>query len=565
MRTHDVCAFRGVLTVLAACSLLACTGQIDQPDVPGQPTAAGGAGKAPAPAAAGGAMIAPAAPGTAQACTQPQAPVLRGQLLSRSQYNNTVADLLRVNGDFSRRFAGGVEGALDELGVELRANAAGEITSLALKTFAQWSPCDPVKVGDAACSRTLIDHLALRAFRRPLIEIERTQMATLFAAGLKDKDFITGVEWLLTGLLQSPDFLYRFTRPTPGEKPGQVVALDEYQLASRLAFFVWDGAPDDMLLAAAAAKGLTDVTLSQAHLDRMVRDPRFARGLKNFYDSWLGLNGFDEVARDAKGFTTDIVAALRTSLLMSATTVHTAANAKLDDLFSGKAFPMNAALRSFYGVAVAPVGTVGFAPTELPNQSRRGLLNHPALLTLLARPSGSDPIARGLFVRHKLLCQDFQVPMGLDIPPLPPLKATLSTRDRLVEHSRSPTCAACHGLIDPPGFALEGFDQVGRERTMEAGKPVDSSGTMTNGGELDGAFANGDQLLQRIPGNQLVRACFARHYLEHAVERAISDDDRCPLEQLQKGFAATGDLQSLVPAIARSDGFRFRRTEGVAP
>lgn len=560
-------AFRTVLTLTSLMG--GCIGQIgaapdEKPTADVADEARGGAGGGPRTTPGDGTIdTGPKLPNTPMAtpptCGGQRAPVLRALLLSPSQYNNTVLDLLQVGGDFSKSFGGGVDGPPDELGVEYRAIAAAEVARAAVRTLAQWSPCDPVKTGEAACGKQLREQLGARAFRRPLSEAEKTQLGTLFSAGLKEKDFATGVEWLLTGILQAPDFLYRMSRPARAEKAGQILALDDYELASRLAFFLWDGAPDDGLLAAAAARELTDANRSAAHLERMLQDPRFTRGMQAFYTRWLGLHNFGEVARDSKTFTSEVVTSLRSSLLMSAMAVQAGPNANLDALFSGQSYPLNGPLRRFYSL---PAGGEGFAPVEFPG--RRGLLTHPALMTLLARPSATNPISRGIFIRRNLLCQEFDVPPGLDIPPLPAAKVDVSTRERLAAHSSNPTCAGCHAMIDPPGFALEGFDQVGKARTMDGGKPVDTSGMMTNAGELDGFFATGDDLLKRLPSSQMVRSCFARRYLEHALERAVSEDDRCASDGLQTAFAASGDLTALLPAIARSDSFRFRQTEGVA-
>lgn len=532
----------------------ACLGSIGSSDAPGDTggppaTTPGGTPTetGPNPAAAGA------------RCANPQAPALHARLLTPSQYDNTLQDLFRVTGSFAKNFGGGVDAQLDDVAVELRANAASTAAQAAVQALAQWSPCDPVKMGDAPCGQRLIDVIGPRLYRRPLRDADRTQLLTLFKAGLAEKDFATGVEWLLTGALQAPDFLYQVVRPAADERAGQVRALDPYELASRLAFFLWDSAPDDALLAAAGAGDLADAGKLQAQLDRLQRDPRAARGVKAFHARWLGATGFGEVARDDKAFTTDVVNSLQTSLLENAAQVHAATNANLDLLFSGQGYLMDATLRKFYGL---PAAGAGFQPADFPGEQRRGLLTHPAFLTLLARPDASNPISRGLFVRRKLLCQDLQIPQGLDVPPLPPAKAGASTRDRLTAHARVPACAGCHDLIDAPGFALEGFDQVGRARAMDGGKPVDTSGNMTNAGELEGAFARGDELLQRIPGSKTVRACFMRRFFEYALERDAADADQCALGKLESAFTTTGDLRALARGVATSDPFRLRASEG---
>ncbi|HXI56918.1 MAG TPA: DUF1588 domain-containing protein, partial [Polyangia bacterium] len=402
-----------------------------------------------------------------------------------------------------------------------------------------------------------------RAFRRPLATDDRTQMKALFDAGIKEKDFATGVEWFLTGLLQSPDFLYLFARPASGEKPGQVVPIEAHDMASRLAYFVWDSTPDDMLMAAADAGQLTDAPRLRAQLTRMIGDQRFLRGVSSFYARWLHLDGFAEVARDDKAFTGDVVSGLSTSLLMTATQIYTAAAPNLSDLFSGQTYPMNAALRTFYG---RPGSGDGFAPVVMDGEKRHGILTHPGLMASMARPDSSNPIARGLFVLGTVLCQDVPAPpSGRVIPPLPPVMPGLSTRDRLDQHTSDPFCKGCHDVIDPPGFALENYDQVGRFRTVDSGKPVDTSGKLAAAGDVAGAFTDGESLLARIAASHDARSCFARQYVQFALSRSALPADQCSIDTLGKAFAGSGDLKQLVAAVATSDAFRLRLTEGVAP
>jgi hypothetical protein len=123
-------------------------------------------------------------------------------------------------------------------------------------------------------------------------------------------------------------------------------------------------------------------------------------------------------------------------------------------------------------------------------------------------------------------------------------------------------CASCHNLIDPPGFALENFDQVGRHRTADSGKPTDTSGTMSSAGDLNGDFATGTDLLSRIAQSQDVKGCFAQKYFEYAVSRLVANEDACSVDGLKKSFLPSGDLLALVVSIANTDSFRFRLSEG---
>jgi hypothetical protein len=496
-------------------------------------------------------------------CQSPQAAALDARLLSPSQYDNTVEDILQVTGDPAQGFTGVGFAQLDDAAVEQRADAAAAVAREAAATLPAWAPCAPPATDTITCEQLLIDRIGTRVYRRPLTDDDRAQMTALFDAGVKEKDFTTGVEWLLTGLLEAPDFLYLLARPSPDETPGDVVPIEAHDLASRLAYFVWDSTPDDALMAAADADQLNDEPTLDAEVARMIADPRFSRGLTSFYSGWLHLDDFREVARDDPGFTAAVARSLSTSLLLSATQVYASPAPTLGDLLSGETYPLDATLRAFYGRA----GTGdGFTPVLMDGEHRHGIFTHPGLLALLSRPDASNPIARGLFVLGSGLCQDVPAPpAGVAIPPLPPLAAGLSTRGRLEGHAQNATCKACHDLIDPPGFAFESFDSVGRFRSTDGGKPVDTSGTLLTSTDVAGPFADGDELLTKLAGSRDVRVCFARQYLQHALSRAVAAPDGCSLTRLGTMFAASGDLKQIVAAIATSDAFRLRLAEGIGP
>ncbi|HVR60549.1 MAG TPA: DUF1588 domain-containing protein, partial [Polyangia bacterium] len=489
-------ALADALAVLLVAALPACTGAIGASGSSSRPTTGTPGGAGSDGTGAGDGARTGAGAGAPVSCQQPQAATLDARLLSPSQYDNTVRDLLQVVGDPAKGFAGSGFAQLDDAAVEQRANAATAIAQQAAATLSAWSPCAPPAADATACEQQLIDRIGGRAFRRPLTADDRAQMKALFDAGIKEKDFATGVEWFLTGLLQAPDFLYLFAKPAPSERPGQVVPIEAHDMASRLAYFVWDSPPDDALLAAADAGQLSQADQIRAQVARLMADPRSLRGASSFYSSWLHLEGFSELARDDAGFTGDVVTALATSLLLTATNVYSSAAPSLGDLFSGQTYPMNATLRAFYG---RPGMGDDFAPVVMDGEKRHGIITHPGLMARLSRPEASNPIARGLFILGTLLCQEVPAPpSGIMIPPLPPVMAGLSTRDRLSQHVSVALCKGCHDVIDPPGFALENFDQVGRFRTVDSGRPVDTSGKLLIGGDVAGDFADGEALLDKI-------------------------------------------------------------------
>jgi hypothetical protein len=501
-------------------------------------------------------------------CTAPSAAPAHVRLLTPSQVDHALDDLFQVTGAFASdpqngfgNTANAVFKTLDVTEVKARADVAARAAQQAAAGLAKWSPCTPPAGGDAsACEQQIIDKIGERAYRRPLGSDERAQMKALFDAGIKEKDFVTGVEWFLAGVLQSPDFLYQIVKPVPGEIPGQVQPLGAHEYASRLAFFLWDGPPDDALIA--GAEELLDPSMREAQLTRIMADPKFKRGVERFYGHWFHIEAFDTVARNAAGFDFSVVQALSTSLMMSATELYAGPSPNISSLLSGETFYMNDVLRKFYGVSGS---STGFTLTALPGQKRHGVLTHPGLMAALARPGQSFPISRGLFVLRKLFCIEVPLPpQGLEIPLLEPVKDGLSSRAQLEAHTENQICAGCHNLIDPPGFALENFDEVGRYRTMDHGVAVDSSGTIEVESDIDGAFASGEELLAKLATSVDVRSCFASHYLNFALSRTETEaGDKCSATQLGRTFAASGDLKQLAQAVAQSDSFTLRQAEGV--
>jgi hypothetical protein len=257
---------------------------------------------------------------------------------------------------------------------------------------------------------------------------------------------------------------------------------------------------------------------------------------------------------------------------MGATQLYTTASPSVSSLFTGDTYYMNKTLQDYYQVGGA--GTTAFTPTPMPGQHRSGLLTHPGFLAVNARPGVTAPINRGFFVLANIMCLQLQMPVGLQFPQLPegPTQG-LTTREVIANMHVKPQCAGCHDMIDPPGFALEGFDQLGKVRMTDNGKPVDTSGTIVNSGggtalmstDLDGPFATGDEFLQRLAQSRTVRACFAKQFLEHAVSgqvsTAVAPEDQGSVACLSQKFAQSGDLVGLLGLVASSDTFLLRKAE----
>ena len=498
-------------------------------------------------------------PPPSSACTPAAAP-WRSALLTREQYINAAGDLLGLDVRALVGFAdvGGRKAepgvSLTALAVEERQKTAETIAQVAAAPASLGRLCDPVQRGEDACATALIEGLGQRAFRRPLDAGTRAGLRALYDAGREAGGFAGGVEWLVAGLLQSPDFLYQLA-PRPAGTAGAVAALDDHALASRLSFFLWNSPPDEPLLAAAAGGVLRTPDGLAAEVRRLLADPRAARMREDYYRSWLRLDELGRVARDAGTFSA-VAGTLGPSLLAGIHHLYQSAPT-IDGLFGDSTLYVDATLAKTYGMVAS--GTK-LQPVAAPPEQRRGILTHPALLAVLAKADTSDPIARGVFIQEQVLCQSLPDPLP-NIPDLPPLRPGLSTRQRLEQHRADPACASCHQVIDPMGLALENYDSIGRYRTTDQGVPVDSSVEVTQDLDLRGKYAGGMDLMARMAGSPTVRDCLAQRSFEYAVGRDADAAERCELDGLRARFRDRGDLVDLLAAIAGTGTFRSQRVE----
>lgn len=552
-------SFRPSLLAGLALALASCVGSIGA----GAPTPPPSGGNTPVAQPGGGTTTKPTpGPGGPAACGA--GTVWRTTLLTRGQYINTVSDLLGFDvskqvtfaDTGSRKFRAGVYATA--LQTEERLDTAEAIAAAATTptNLAHVLGCDPTGASEAACTGQFLDRFVLRAFRRPPDAAARADLRQLYDAGYAAGGAATGIEWAISGALQSVEFLYHLA-PTPvSAGAGAVVPLDAFALAERLAYFLWDSAPDDELLGAAMDGQLANAAAVEGQVKRMIAHPRAARMRENFYRSWLELDNLGSLTRNDPAFTPAFAAALTSSLLAEVHAIYQNGG-QSETLFGDSNLFVDGTLAAVYG----GTGGATLAPAAYDPKQRHGLLTHPALMTLFADADASDPIRRGKFVATRLFCQDMPQPAD-DIPMLPPLRQGLSTRQRLEQHRAAPACAACHALFDPLGLAFESYDFLGRYRTQDHGVAVDTSGTVTAPvADVAGPFADGMELVGRIAKSGAVRGCLARQWFEYAVSGDEVPAESCALDAVTTRFAQNADLNDLLVAIAASPSFRNRLVE----
>ena len=495
--------------------------------------------------------------------------------LSAWEYDNTIQDLLGDHGHPSAGFpqegGSGFDNNADVSAVTwLMAQkymlAAEEVAGRAVQDLGALLPCDPAAEGldEGACLEQWVDGFGLRAWRRPLTPEERGEMLALFTEARATEPLPEAVSLVLQAFLQSPHFLYRVelgVPGVPGEQGTAAVRLDDYEMASRLSYFLWGSMPDDELLDTAAAGGLATPEDIEVQARRMLDDPKARRMVEHFHEQWLGTIRLASLDKDVTEFP-EWSSAINAKQVQEAAAfvdhVFFEGEGTLRELLTAPYTFVDAELAELYGLP-APGGT-GLVRTEAAGgMELSGILSLGGVLSAYSKANMTDPIKRGIFVREHLLCQ-IPPPPPDDVPLLPPvLDDDSTTREQFEQHRADPACAACHTLFDPIGFGFEGYDAIGRWRTTENGFPIDASGEVTamdDGGTFDGV----QELGQMLAGSDDVAECVTRQWFRFAYGRTESAElDTCNMDTLTATFAESGhDLRELLVALTQTDAFLFR-------
>jgi hypothetical protein len=423
--------------------------------------------------------------------------------------------------------------------------------------------CDVVDATDP-CVTAFLTRFGRRAWRRPLTDEELGAYAGLAAAlGQRFQEPWYGVELMVAALLESPNFLYRVEVGEPAPEAPERRRFTGYEMAARLAYFIWNEPPDDALLDAAAAGALDTAEGVAAAARGMVADPRARPALIRFFDEHLKLDRLLAVSKDPALFpqlTDTLTRSMRTEVHKLIEAVAFEGDQDLRRLFTTRETFVNGELARLYNLPA--VEGEGFVAAEHPAAGpRAGVLSTAAFATLNAHNTVTSPTLRGRYVRQSVLCQDIPPPppgVTTELPEPDPNQGPETLRQRLERlHLGNTTCAGCHNLMDPIGFAFENFDPVGAYRTTENGLPIDPRGA------LDGApFAGARSLSELLAENPRVADCLARMAYRYASGHLETRGETRVLKQLAEVFRANGfKLSELVVALVSSDGFRYAAGE----
>ncbi|HYP74759.1 MAG TPA: DUF1592 domain-containing protein [Polyangiaceae bacterium] len=492
-------------------------------------------------------------------------------LLTRTQYDATISDLLGDDSQPSLSFPAEnqVSGYSNNTEVHIAnpllveqfmgaaEGIAGRAVAAHLDTLA---PCAGTGTPErAACGANFVSNFGKRAFRRPLTSDEALSFNTLFSGLNATRSYSTAVELTMQAILQSPQFLYRVDSERAPTPETGAVALDSYQLASRLSYFLTNSMPDAQLLAAADANALSSTAEIETQARRLLETKRARDMVRDFNQQWLQLDQLSGLARNPPDGTTDVKgigADYRESLQRFLDQAFWERGDLRSLLLSPVTF-VNARLAGVLGVA-SPA-TDFASVTDAPG--RFGLLSQPGLMAMLAHSDQSGPVQRGVFVRQRILCLDVPPPPA-NFNPIPPdPDPSLTTRERFAVHTASSACSGCHKLIDGTGFGFENYDQLGRYRTEENGLPVDASGEMLLTGEraVDGEYSGVAELSNRLAVSPRVERCLATNWYRYAMGRVETEADGCSLREVQQKFSASGgQFKELLVAVVLTDAFRYR-------
>jgi hypothetical protein len=493
---------------------------------------------------------APPEPPSAPSC-EPVGPAPLRRL-SRAEYDATVRDLLGDVSRPARTFPPDEESqgfdnyaltqSVSPLLAERYLSAAESLAAAADLTII--SPCDPLaaSASEEVCVQRFLAGFGRRAFRRPLTAAETGRLAAIFSEVRLESDYPEALRAVLTVILQAPQFLYRF----------ESVPLTDFELASRLSYFLWGSQPDEALLDAAQTGSLD--TLAQAR--RMLADSRARSVVQRFHLQWLGIAHLEEKSKDPVAFADfpELAPQLQEETARFTEWTVFDGNADARRLFNGHTTFLNARLAQLYGFE--GIEGTGWVKLDTELTARTGVLTQGSVLSAWSKADQTSPVLRGKLVRERFLCQTPEPPPG-NVVAMLGTPANGTTRERFAAHRTSAQCNGCHQLLDPIGFGLEKYGPTGAYRGIENGLKVDARGEVIAGGDLDGTFDGALELSERLAQSRDVKRCLALQWFRFAFGRGETSADACSVENAQTAFEKSGwNTRELLIAITQTDAFR---------
>ena len=563
MRIYSSLIFLGTLTTAA------CVGQIGDG---GSPVGAGGVASGTDGGGEGGA---PGDPVTTASCGASYAPGhLAIHRLTNDEYDNTVRDLLFTTATPAAAFdpspagASGFSNDSDALIIsdDLIAAyyAAGEALAkgvIATKAtpggaYGKLVTCAP----SAACAQTTVTNLATRAYRRPVTSAE---VAILMGVYNQDTDFDTGIQDVVNAILMNPKFIFVHTTNALSRTAGATFAVDDYALASRLSYALWQTMPDETLSQLASAGQLHDPATLQAQVARMLKDPRVSSLLRSLRNDWAGLLTLADPNGSLVGLSDDLRTAMVGEVDAYLKDVVTTDKSFLSVLTGQYAF-VNQTMATYYGIPFTGSDPSAYVQVSLP-PDRTGLVTTPGILTATAGDVAyTHPVHRGHWLTQKITCTPpSPAPQNTNETFTNPSTSGESPRVALAQHTSNPACAGCHVAMDALGLGLENYDPFGKWRTTYPAVTgtIDASGTLPPPSTK--AFSDGLGMYADLAADDGARACLAEQLMAYVLTRALtSTDDLCVSKAIgTTSVTPTGAFSETMKLIVQSRQFLMQTGE----
>jgi hypothetical protein len=421
--------------------------------------------------------------------------------------------------------------------------------------------CRPARVQEEdACARRIMATLARRAYRQPVASTDLDELLRFYRDARAKRGFEGGIQAALERLLVDPGFLFRVEREPAKTPSGGVYKLADLDLASRLSFFLWSSIPDDELLQTAERGRLSDPAVLEKQVRRLLADPRSSALVSNFGSQWLHLRNVQLASPDSYEFPEwddNLRAAMtqETELFLES---QIREDRGVVELLTANYTFLNERLARHYRIP----GVYGshFRRHPLPDATRAGILGHASILTVTSAPNRTSPVVRGKWLLENILGAP-PPPPPADVPDLPEDKGvkSLTLRERMAQHRKNPTCATCHAVLDPLGFALENYNAIGGWRTIEAGHPIDSSGALPDGSKIDGPSGLRQLLASR---REAFAGNVAEKLLTYALGRGLTYSDMPAVRKIVRDSApADYKWSSIIVGVARSLPFQMEVKE----
>ena len=451
-----------------------------------------------------------------------------------------------------------------------------------------------------ACARESLLRFAERAYRRPLHAEETDRIEAFWQTNLKTGPPDESVALTAAGILQAPAFHFKLAPGDPSADPNPL--LDQWELAARLSYFLWDSLPDDELFAAARSGELTSSESIERQARRMLDDDKARSAVVHFHHQWLGTDqvlliaparrafgprfGISRTLKNARDDDTRwpaIMGPIRHSMKLETELFVEEAifdrEGTFTELMTGNHGYMSRSTAPIYGATAtrtedrpsvtrqieyvsASIGRkapLTLYPAEFDSDRRAGLLTLPSVMAIGAYAVQPGPIPRGVRILERVACMELGEPTQGAETALPPdtLSAESTNRERTAAATKPRTCNSCHRRINPAGFAFEHYDAMGAWRAEDNGQPVDASGSLRLPGAEELVFTDGVDFAHQLAASNRVRDCYALHWTRYALGNHL--ERTAPgIEQVQQSFREDDSIKELLVSIAASGLFRTR-------